>query len=347
MLIALVPAHNEQDNICAAITALQTQTEPPQRIVIVADNCTDGTVALAGEMGAEVFETVGNQHKKVGGLNRALAALLPELSDDDSILVTDADCTLDPPFLAVAMRYIRRGYGGVGGTFRGASGGGFVGHLQRNEYARYARDVERRNGKCLVLTGTATVFRVSTLRHVSQARLSGKLPAGDGQGGIYDTGALTEDNELSFAIMHLGQRIIAPPRCTLVTEVMESWRDLWRQRLRWKRGAVENCFQYGFTRITWRYWGRQLFTFLGILVTIVYLSTIGRALAATGTLHMQPIWLAISALFIVERAVTVKKRGWKFMLPALLMYELCLDYFLQACNGKAYFDALLHRNKDW
>ncbi len=55
---------------------------------------------------------------------------------------------------------------------------------------------------------------------------------------------------------------------------MESWGDLGRQRLRWKRGAVENLMQYGLTRVTLEHWARQLVTFLGILVTILYLATV-------------------------------------------------------------------------
>lgn len=147
----------------------------------------------------------------------------------------DADCTLDSGFLNNAGRYLDRGYGAVGGIFSGDSGGGFVGHLRRNEYARYARDVARRNGRCPVVTGTAAAFRVEVLRRVSDARFDGRLPAGDGVGGLYDTTVLTEDNELTFALRHLAYRVVSPPECTLVTEVMPTWGALWRQRLRWKR----------------------------------------------------------------------------------------------------------------
>ena len=54
----------------------------------------------------------------------------------------DADSVLAPTFLAEAIGgTCGTAIGGVGGTFTGRSGGGFVGMLQRNEYARYARDV--------------------------------------------------------------------------------------------------------------------------------------------------------------------------------------------------------------
>lgn len=39
---------------------------------------------------------------------------------------------------------------------------------------------------------------------LAAARQGGRLPAGNGHGGVYDTTVLTEDNELTFALLHLG-----------------------------------------------------------------------------------------------------------------------------------------------
>ncbi|MFE3174333.1 glycosyltransferase [Amycolatopsis sp. NPDC059090] len=345
-VVAVIPAHDEEPQIAHTVAALRKQDRTVDEVFVVADNCTDDTAGAASAAGARVRLSEHNTHKKAGALNQLLAWLLPRLDDDDVILVQDADSTLDPQFVSTALLHLDHGYGGVGGVFRGGPGGGFVGHLQRNEYARYARDVHRLHGKCLVLTGTAAMFRVSTLREVADARLAGRLPAGDANGGIYDTTVLTEDNELTFALLHLGHRVISPSACTLETEVMTSWSALWTQRLRWKRGAVENCVQYGLTRVTWRYWARQLLTIAGVLVTGIYLTTLAIALARGG-LQLNPWWLGISAVFVVERAVTVRYRGWRSMLLAASMYELVLDYFLQACHLKAYADALLRTRKNW
>lgn len=402
-LTVLVPAHDEADQIVATLAGLASQTLPPTRVVVVADNCSDATVALALAAGAEVFETVGNSHKKAGALNqawalrfrrvregdrrgpdrraaerhaagkpsgsaerrtpgrRSTAALRraderrsaptgrPDAADDDLVLVQDADSTLDPGFLAGAAHHVLRDdrMGAVGGTFRGDAGGGLVGHLQRNEYARYARDVRRLKGRCLVVTGTAAMFRAATLRDISAARLDGRVPAGDGTGGIYDTTVLTEDNELTFAVLHLGYRVLSPQECTLTTEVMPTWRALWRQRLRWKRGAIENCVQYGVTRVTWRYWGRQLLALAGVLVTCVYLGSVLASLATVGSVRVQPFWLAISSVFVLERVITLRDRGWRHMLLAATMYELLYDVFLQLVHARAYLDAALRRERRW
>jgi cellulose synthase/poly-beta-1,6-N-acetylglucosamine synthase-like glycosyltransferase len=218
--------------------------------------------------------------------------------------------------------------------------------LQRNEYARYARDVDRRRGKVLVLTGTATLFSVRTLRHVVQARAEGELPGEAAQ--VYDTKVLTEDNELTLALLHLGYKVISPRGARLTTEVMESWRDLYRQRLRWKRGAVENLRDYGLTRVTLSYWARQFVTFFGVLVTGAYLTSIALALATQGHIQLHLLWLTVTAVFVVERIVTVRSRGpVQMALAGALVVEMAFDMFLQAVHAKALWDALTNRERRW
>lgn len=346
LIVALIPAHNESDQIESAIRSLDVQETPPDLVVVCADNCTDDTAAKAERAGAVVFETVANEHKKAGALNQVMEHLLTELWADDAILVMDADSILAPTFLAEARERLGDGVGGVGGVFTGRSGGGFVGMLQRNEYARYARDVARLKGRVLVLTGTATLFSLRTLRHVVWARQKGVLPGGAAQ--VYDTKVLTEDNELTLALLHLGYKVVSPRGCRLTTEVMESWRDLYRQRLRWKRGALENLREYGVTRVTVSYWVRQIVTFVGIVVTLAYLLSLAHSLAADGTVHLHPLWMAVTGIFIAERVVTVRGRGpTQMALAATLVVEMTFDLFLQAVHAKAIWDTLVNKERTW
>ena len=354
-VIALMPAHNEEAGILLALEALGAQRRTPDEVVVIADNCVDSTARVARTWGANVHVTVDNQDKKAGALNQVLSELLPTLDDDDVILVQDADSFLDPDFIAAGLAELRQRprLGAVGGTFRGQSAPSgsslrerLLTHLQDNEYARYARDVRRLKGQCLVVTGTAAMFRVRTLREVSEARLSARLPAGNGRGGVYDTSVMTEDNELSFAILTLGYTLLAPRGMTLTTEVMPTWRQLWNQRLRWKRGAVENCVQYGFTRVTARYWGRQALTMAGIVVTALYLATVVLAVS-TASFHLHRLWVGVTLIFVLERFVTLRDKGWRYQLSAASMYELPYDLFLQATHAKAYADAILRRERTW
>jgi poly-beta-1,6-N-acetyl-D-glucosamine synthase len=346
-VIALVPAHDEEASIAAAIDSLHAQTRPPDHIIVVADNCTDRTAEVVHTRYTEVFETVGNTDKKAGALNQVLDLLLPTLGDHAQVLVMDADCTLDPEFVAVARANLREAsLGGCGGTFRGGPGGGLVGTFQRNEYARYERDVRRLRGKALVLTGTASVFPVGVLREVVAARRDGRLPDRSGAGSVYDVRVLTEDNELSLALLHLGYEILAPPACTLETEVMPTWRALGAQRLRWKRGALENLADYGWTSVTLSYWGRQLLAFLGVLATLLYVGSLLAAVAVGFALH--PLWLALTGVFALERVVTVRARGVRQMvLAAPVVIEFAFDIFLQLVQARAFAQAFLGTERKW
>ncbi|MBE3010929.1 glycosyltransferase family 2 protein [Microbispora sp. NEAU-D428] len=342
----LVPAHNEEDQIAETMTSLHGQRRRPNRVIVIADNCTDRTADIARAHGAEVIRTVGNRHKKAGALNQVLEVLLPQLGSRHAVLVMDADSALDPGFIHHAVLRLATGeLAAVGGTFTGKPGGGMVGMFQRNEYARYARDVRRLHGKALVLTGTATLFRALALKEVVRARRSGRLP---GRDQVYDVRVLTEDNELTLALLHLRFRILCPAECTLTTEVMETWKDLFKQRLRWKRGALENLTDYGWTRVTLPYWGRQLLSLIGIIVIFAYLGATAWSIAVTGTLNFHPLWMAVTGVFMVERIVTVRSRGGRQMaVAALLFVEMIFDVFLQIAQAKAFWDAAWRRERKW
>jgi cellulose synthase/poly-beta-1,6-N-acetylglucosamine synthase-like glycosyltransferase len=218
--------------------------------------------------------------------------------------------------------------------------------LQRNEYVRYMRETRQKQGRVMVLTGTATVFRVSALRDVVAARRAGTLPTGSAA--LYDTEVLTEDNELSLALRTVGLRIVSPKECTLTTEVMETWGDLAKQRLRWKRGALENCRQYGLTRVTREYWWRQLLSFVGLAVTATYLGSLAFSLGYYGSIQVHPLWLAVTGVFMVERVVSVRRRGpAQMLLASVLVVEMTFDIFLQAIHARALLQALRRTESAW
>ncbi|MFC4052996.1 glycosyltransferase family 2 protein [Actinomadura syzygii] len=345
-VLVLIPAHNEAEQITETIESLRGQERPPDHIIVIADNCTDATAEIAQRCGVEIVGTHGNRHKKAGALNQVLDRLLPAFGPDDAIMVMDADSALDPGFIRNGVEYLATGrYAAIGGTFTGKPGGGAVGMFQRNEYARYARDVRRLQGKALVLTGTATIFRVSTLQEVVAARQEGRLP---GLPHVYDVRVLTEDNELTLAILHLGFRILCPKECTLTTEVMPTWRDLARQRLRWKRGALENLVDYGWTPITRPYWGRQLLSLIGIIVITAYLSSIAFSAIWLGGIKLSPIWAAVTVIFMVERVVTVRLRGpIQMALAATIVVEMVFDVFLQFVQARAFWQAAWRKERKW
>jgi cellulose synthase/poly-beta-1,6-N-acetylglucosamine synthase-like glycosyltransferase len=337
-LTVLIPAHNEAASLPSTLASLIAQSQPPQRIIVVADNCTDATADMARAAGVEILETVRNSQKKAGALNQALKQLLPGQGDNDLVMVMDADTLLDDGFLASAVEYFTRDRAlmAVGGLFYGERGHGMLGQFQRNEYIRYARDMRRRRGRVFVLTGTASVFRPAALRAVAENR--GKALPGV-TGDVYDTWALTEDNELTIALKSLGGLMVSPSGCAVVTELMPTWRTLWAQRLRWQRGALENLGAYGLTPPTVRYWAQQFGLGYGVIALSSYLLLILLTVLALDTWIWFPFWLGLGLLFSFERVVTVWRGGWPARLLALTVIpELMFDMFLNVVYVKGIID---------
>ena len=346
-LTVLIPAHNEEACLAATISSLRGQRRPPERIIVVADNCTDRTVQIARDAGVEVFETTKNRDKKAGGLNQALAVVLPRLGDNDLVMVMDADTVLGSGFLEHTVRRMAddRALMAIGGLFYGAPGGGLLGQFQRNEYTRYARDLRRRRGLVLVLTGTASIFRPRALRTIAVER--GRLIPGK-RGQYFDTAALTEDNEITLALKSLGALVVSPAECTVVTEVMTTWRALWVQRLRWQRGAVENLGAHGMRRQTWRYWLQQLGIGYGVFALGAYLTLMMLTALALDTMIWFPFWLGVGAIFAVERTLTVWRGGWAARLLAVaILPELVYSLALAIVWSKGVLDITRSRAASW
>ena len=100
-LLALIPAHNEELLIGGCLESLARLEYPGDRlrVVVIADNCSDRTAALARRAGVLCLE----RHQPASpGKPRAIAwalELLP-LHDYDAIVILDADTIVDPGFAA-------------------------------------------------------------------------------------------------------------------------------------------------------------------------------------------------------------------------------------------------------
>lgn len=343
----VIPAHNEQATLPATLESLDRQARLPDRIIVVSDNSTDDTVEIARRHGAEIVTTVGNTQKKGGALNQALNTILRGKGPSDAILVMDADTVLSPKFIEVAARELDDDpeLAAVGAKFRGAAGAGIIGQFQRNEFLRYEAQISSRRGRVFVLTGTATMFRADAMLDIAAAR-GVYIPGASGQ--VYDTAALTEDNEITLALKSLGAAIVSPTECVDVTEIMPTWRQLWRQRKRWQRGALENLNQYGVTASTVRYWGQQFGIGYGVVAlnsSIAFM--VATALSVDAWIWF-PFWMAVTGGFIVERTITVWHGGWGArILSVLLLPEIGYAVFLQVVFVKSLIDIALGRTASW
>ncbi|MEG8019057.1 glycosyltransferase family 2 protein [Sphingomonas sp. LR55] len=91
----VVPAHDEATVIAATIRSLRAQLRPDDRLLVVADNCTDDTAAIARSEGAMVTERFDAERRGKGyalewGVRHDLARATAVT------IVVDADCLVSP-----------------------------------------------------------------------------------------------------------------------------------------------------------------------------------------------------------------------------------------------------------
>ncbi len=110
-LVVVVPAHNEASDIEATVISLLNTDYPDanRRVVVVADNCTDNTAALARDAGAEVFERRNLDLRGKGyALEHAFQILIAEGSTD-AVVVVDADTIVSKNLLTACASRIAAG----------------------------------------------------------------------------------------------------------------------------------------------------------------------------------------------------------------------------------------------
>jgi cellulose synthase/poly-beta-1,6-N-acetylglucosamine synthase-like glycosyltransferase len=91
----LIPAHNESSGVSATLDSVKTQLNSTDRLLVVADNCTDNTAEIAAENGAEVITRQDARNRGKGfALDFGIRHL--SLNPPDVLVIVDADCILEP-----------------------------------------------------------------------------------------------------------------------------------------------------------------------------------------------------------------------------------------------------------
>ena len=91
----LVPAHNEQAVIEHTLQTLLPQLQVNDRLLVVADNCTDDTAALARAAGVEVVER-SNAVERGKGFALDFGVRLLAQNPPAVLVIVDADCQVEP-----------------------------------------------------------------------------------------------------------------------------------------------------------------------------------------------------------------------------------------------------------
>jgi cellulose synthase/poly-beta-1,6-N-acetylglucosamine synthase-like glycosyltransferase len=221
----LIPAHNEEAVIANTLRAVAAQLAPGDRVLVVADNCTDTTAAIVREHGAEVVERTDAVRRGKGYAlafgREALRAAPPEV-----VIVLDADCTLGDYALCrlvveaaarqcpVQACYLMGAPPEAGPNRRVAAFAFLVKNL--------VRPLGLRNlGFGCLLTGTGMAF---------PWELFSRAPLGDGH--------IVEDMGLSIELVAQGQAPVFLPDAEVRAEFPVDESAAGSQRRRWEHGHL-------------------------------------------------------------------------------------------------------------
>ena len=237
-IAVLIAARNEENVIGQLLDSIHAQKNYPMDhvdIYVGADNCTDDTARVARERGAIVFERHDTVHVGKGYvLNEMLKRIKrPGRKHYDAYLVLDADNILDPNFISEIEKVYSSGYEIVT-CYRNSknygdnwiSAGYALWFLRESRYLNGARC---RLGSSCAVSGTGFLFSHRILEKC----------------GGWNFFLLTEDIQFTIANVLRGEKVGYCPTAVLYDEQPTTFRQSFRQRLRWSRGYLQVFGRYG------------------------------------------------------------------------------------------------------
>ena len=228
----VVPAHNEEARLPRTLANLQSECvrDGDAEMVVVADNCTDGTADFARRHGARVF--VRNDATKRGkgyALDHAFRQLLT--GDFRYFVVVDADSELDTGFLDAVRRHFAAGADVVQARYTVLNTGDSL-RTRFMEIALAAFNVLRPRGRAALgfsagLLGNGFALR----REVLQA-----LP--------YAAGSIVEDLEYHLVLVFHGVVVRFADDARVRGEMPSAGPGVRQQRLRWEGGRLRMLLEH-------------------------------------------------------------------------------------------------------
>lgn len=298
----LVPAHDEALGIAASLSTVRRQMVPGDRLIVVADNCSDETARVALAAGAEVTERSNLQLRGKGyALDHGIRFL--EAAPPEVVLIVDADCELHPGSLDRLARRCAATHRPVQALdlMYAPADAGLKTRIAAFAWAvkNHARPLgNHRVGLPCQLMGTGMAFPWELIRGAPLA-----------------SGHIVEDMRLGLDLAAIGA---APQFCpeALVTSVFPTGsQGIAEQRTRWEQGHLGVMLSEG-PRAMWRALTRRrpalavMVLDLGVppltmLVLLLVLLALVDSLFAVLTGLRAPLAAAVTCLVLLGLAVVL------------------------------------------
>jgi cellulose synthase/poly-beta-1,6-N-acetylglucosamine synthase-like glycosyltransferase len=224
-IAVLIPAHNESAGLQPTLEDVKSQLGERDRLVVVADNCTDDTAEVAARLGAEV--TVRHDLTKIGK-GYALDWGLSYLTDEPPyiVIVVDADCRVQAGAIDRLAEVCARAQQPVQSLYLMTAPEGSAINHQVAEFAWRVKNQLRPLGlnalrlpSQLVGSGMAFPWKV-----IAAADLS--------------SGSIVEDLKLGLELAAAGHPAVFCPQAIITSTFASSADGARQQRQRWEHGHV-------------------------------------------------------------------------------------------------------------
>lgn len=238
LVTVLIPAHNEEAGIIKTLESVRKSSYRKLQILVVDDASTDKTRSLVWRyiqthphLNLRLLRKQSNV-----GKGEAMNHALRRAANGDILMTLDADSEIAKDSIKNAVRYFEEDQSivGLAANVQVKENGSILGLLQKFEHM-----IGYRSKKFYTLTnsefivgGVASTYRMDVVR---KAR-------------FYDTDTQTEDIGLSMKVVsggNLHQRIIYAADVLAMTEGVQTYKALFKQRYRWKLGMLQNIIKYG------------------------------------------------------------------------------------------------------
>jgi cellulose synthase/poly-beta-1,6-N-acetylglucosamine synthase-like glycosyltransferase len=225
----LIPAHNEAGTLPRLLSSIAALDYPRDRIrvLVIADNCSDTTAAVARAAGANVLERANEIRIGKGyALESGIEEILKSRGDeDDGVLIVDADSELSTNFLTICAYHLSNGASVVQSYYSVNNGDDSpVAMLRYTALCLYnflRLRGRSRLGLSVGLRGNGMCFRKEVLRETG-----------------WHAFGLTEDVEQHFRLLQQGIRVRFAGDAIVRAEMPVALRDAVVQNSRWERGRL-------------------------------------------------------------------------------------------------------------
>jgi cellulose synthase/poly-beta-1,6-N-acetylglucosamine synthase-like glycosyltransferase len=338
----LIPAHNEEAGIGKTLERLMAQLVEGDRLLVLADNCTDNTAAIARSYGAEVCERTDPQRRGKGyALDHGVRFLAG--NPREVVIIIDADCSTGAGAIDVLSRAASDSNRPVQALYLMASQSPERLTTRIAEFAWLVKNHVRplgyyHAGLPCQLMGTGMAFPWALISTASIAN-----------------GHLVEDMKLGLDLAEAGHPPLFCPAAVVSSYFPKSTAGMKAQRSRWEHGHVSMILS-ALPRILLRALSRRNWpllalaadlmvpplALLALLVGATFLLAAG-AYAGTG---MRPP-LAASAVLIAALFSAVLLSWWKFGRTAVNFVDLCFALGYAAWKLPLYVRFFIKRQVEW